>query len=162
MSTSNGANQVIRLPSSVSTIQHIRLPTVNATAVAGLQQVRMPVTSGISNKQVINTIYFYLNCIPNTIFINMPKYVIVSTQVQYIRLVPTTAASSLASSPVSVVTTTAVTVPPKQPQIVSLSSTSTSKPNVKTTTVTKTSTANNNQQPIANHIKVFSASPHVC
>lgn len=59
MSTSNGANQVIRLPSSVSTIQHIRLPTVNATAVAGLQQVRMPVTSGISNKQVIYTIYLY-------------------------------------------------------------------------------------------------------
>lgn len=40
----------------VSTIQHIRLPTVNTTNVAGLQQVRMPVTSGIQqvlpNKQV--------------------------------------------------------------------------------------------------------------
>lgn len=64
MSTSNGTNQVIRLPSivsqsssPVSTIQHIRLPTVNASTVAGLQQVRMPVTSGIQqvlpNKQVI-------------------------------------------------------------------------------------------------------------
>jgi hypothetical protein len=64
VSTSNGANQVIRLPSivsqsssPVSTIQHIRLPTVNASTVAGLQQVRMPVTSGIQqvipNKQVI-------------------------------------------------------------------------------------------------------------
>jgi hypothetical protein len=43
--------------SQVSTIQHIRLPTVNATNVAGLQQVRMPVTSGIQqvlpNKQVL-------------------------------------------------------------------------------------------------------------
>lgn len=62
MSTSNGANQVIRLPSivsqsssPVSTIQHIRLPTVNAST--SLQQGRMPVvTSGIQqvpNKQVI-------------------------------------------------------------------------------------------------------------
>jgi len=63
VSTSNGANQVIRLPSivsqsspPVSTIQHIRLPTVNAST--SLQQVRMPiVTSGIQqvipNKQVI-------------------------------------------------------------------------------------------------------------
>lgn len=65
MSTNNGTNQVIRLPSIVgqptpmSTIQHIRLPTVSATSVGGLQQVRMPVTSGIQqvlpNKQVINT-----------------------------------------------------------------------------------------------------------
>lgn len=50
MSTSNGSNQVIRLPSSMvgqpSTIQHIRLPTVNTTNVAGLQQV-------LPNKQVI-------------------------------------------------------------------------------------------------------------
>lgn len=42
---------------SVSTIQHIRLPTVNAKSVSGLQQVRMPVTSGMQqvlpNKQVI-------------------------------------------------------------------------------------------------------------
>lgn len=64
MSTSNGSNQVIRLPSSivgqssqVSTIQHIRLPTVNASNVAALQQVRMPATSGIQqvlpNKQVL-------------------------------------------------------------------------------------------------------------
>lgn len=64
MSTSNGTNQVIRLPSivsqsssPVSTIQHIRLPTVNASTVTGLQQVRMPVTSGIQqvlpNKHVI-------------------------------------------------------------------------------------------------------------
>lgn len=62
VSTNNGTNQVIRLPSMVgqstpvSTIQHIRLPTVNATNIAGLQQVRMPVTSGIQqvlpNKQV--------------------------------------------------------------------------------------------------------------
>lgn len=63
VSASNGANQVIRLPSivgqssPVSTIQHIRLPTVNAATVASLQQVRMPVTSGIQqvlpNKQVM-------------------------------------------------------------------------------------------------------------
>ncbi|XP_025415888.1 protein lin-54 homolog isoform X2 [Sipha flava] len=132
VSTSNGSNQVIRLPSSmvgqssqVSTIQHIRLPTVNATNVAGLQQVRMPVTSGIQ-------------------------------QVQYIRLVPTTATSSLASSTVSVVTTTTVTASTK-PQIVTLS-TSTPKSNVKTT-ITKTSTSNT-QQPVTNHIKVFSTSSH--
>lgn len=50
-------------------------------------------------------------------------------------------------------------MPPKQPQIVTLSN-STAKPSVKTTTVTKTSTANI-QQPVTNHIKVFSASPHV-
>jgi len=66
-STSSATNQVIRLPSvvgqssPVSTIQHIRLPTVNASTVAGLQQVKMPVTSGIQqqmlpNKQVINAI----------------------------------------------------------------------------------------------------------
>jgi len=65
VSTSNGTNQVIRLPSivsqsssPVSTIQHIRLPTVNASTVAGLQQVRMPVVSSgiqqvLPNKQVI-------------------------------------------------------------------------------------------------------------
>ncbi|XP_060880821.1 protein lin-54 homolog [Metopolophium dirhodum] len=140
VSTSNGANQVIRLPSivsqsssPVSTIQHIRLPTVNAST--SLQQVRMPVvTSGI--QQVI----------PNK-------------QVQYIRLVPTTATSSLGSSTVSVVTTTTATSLPKQPQIVTLS-TSAPKSNVKTTTtVAKTSTASN-QQPVTNQIKVFTASPH--
>lgn len=139
VSTSNGANQVIRLPSivsqsssPVSTLQHIRLPTVNASTVAGLQQVRMPVTSGI--QQVL----------PNK-------------QVQYIRLVPTTA-TNLVSSTVSVVTTTTATAIPKQPQIVTLS-TSTPKSNIKTTTVAKSSTANN-QQPVTNHIKVFTASSH--
>jgi len=50
-------------------------------------------------------------------------------------------------------------VPSKQPQIVTLS-TSTSKSTVKTTTLTKTSTANN-QQPVTNHIKVFSTPSHV-
>ncbi|CAH1714236.1 protein lin-54 homolog [Aphis gossypii] len=140
VSTSNGTNQVIRLPSivsqsssPVSNIQHIRLPTVNASTVAGLQQVRMPVTSGI--QQVL----------PNK-------------QVQYIRLVPTTATSSIGSSTVSVVTTTTTAAFPKQPQIVTLS-TSTPKSNVKTTTVAKTSTANS-QQPVTNHIKVFTSSPH--
>lgn len=49
---------IVGQSSPVSTIQHIRLPTVNASAVAGLQQVKMPVTSGIQqqilpNKQVI-------------------------------------------------------------------------------------------------------------
>ncbi|XP_022169169.1 protein lin-54 homolog [Myzus persicae] len=141
VSTSNGTNQVIRLPSIVSqssspasTIQHIRLPTVNASTVAGLQQVRMPVvSSGI--QQVL----------PNK-------------QVQYIRLVPTTATSSLGSSTVSVVTTTTATALPKQPQIVTLS-TSTPKSNVKTTTVAKTSTSSN-QQPVTNQIKVFTSSSH--
>uniref|UniRef100_A0A2S2PGR8 Protein lin-54 n=1 Tax=Schizaphis graminum TaxID=13262 RepID=A0A2S2PGR8_SCHGA len=65
----------------------------------------------------------------------------------------------MGSSTVSVVTSTTMTTAlPKQPQIVTLSTT-TPKSNVKTTTVAKTSTANN-QQPVTNHIKVFTASPH--
>ncbi|XP_050429417.1 protein lin-54 homolog isoform X2 [Adelges cooleyi] len=139
VSTSNGSNQVFRLPSvvgqssPVSTIQHIRLPTVNATTVGGIQHVRVPSNSGI--QQVL----------PNK-------------QVQYIRLVPTSA-SNLASSTVSVVTTTTVSAPPKQPQIVTVSS-STHKPNIKTTPITTKTTVASNQGTVANHIKVFSASPH--
>lgn len=68
---------------------------------------------------------------------------------------PTTATSSL--SPVVSVNNS--TVPPKQPQIVTLS-TSTPKSNVKTATATKTFITNN-QQPVSSHYKVFTASSHV-
>ncbi|XP_050531926.1 protein lin-54 homolog [Daktulosphaira vitifoliae] len=135
VTTNNGNNQVIRLPSIVGqaspvpTIQHIRLPTVNATNVSGLQQVKVPNNSGI--QQVL----------PNK-------------QVQYIRLVPTST-SNLPSAAVSVVTSTASSSL-KQPQIVTVSA-GTHKSIIKTTPTTKISLANN-QHSLSNHIKVLTTS----
>lgn len=80
-------------------------------------------------------------------------------QVQYIRLVPTSA-SNLTSSAVSVVTTTTVNAPIKQPQIVTVSA-ATHKSIIKSTPTTKVSLANN-QHSLSNHIKVLTtSSPHV-